>query len=246
MASKKTKLLIYLIAISSLAISLFSSGQLARAADPVSNVQAVAEANVQRIIITWAAPVGGDGFYRIYRSTSSSSNGTILVNELSNLTYTDAAVVYNTTYYYRVAALSGGVESALSSAVSAKPILPKPVSVIAVDTGQGKEIKISWERPTLEVPLKYKVYRSTSESSAGSSLTSNLDGTEYFDKTATNGVSYYYRVKSVYGTSTESDQSAVVLATATDAVAPARPTNVRVSISSSRRATVNWTAPANE
>lgn len=226
---------------------LFGSVSIARATDPVSDVQAIiTEANTQSVTISWKGLENSDASYRIYRSTYSGSNGSILFDRLNSQTYIDTTVVYNTTYYYRVSAILGETESAISSQVSVKPTLPVPINVKAVDTGQGKEIKISWDRPTLELPLKYKVYRASNDTSNGSSLTSNLDAVEYFDKTASNGTAYYYRIRSVYGTSIESDPSEAVWAKASDTVPPAQPTNVRASLSSGNKASISWSAPANE
>lgn len=170
-----------------------------------------------------------------------------MVDDLSALTYIDAAVVYNTTYYYHVAAVFAGIESTLSSVVIVKPVLPIPINVKAVDTKQGREIKITWDRPTMDIPLKYTVYRSAIGGSSGGSIASNIDMTEYFDKDVNNGTYYYYYVKSVYNTNIESDPSGAVGAAPSDAAAPGRPSGVRTGTpSSDGKVWVSWSAPGNE
>lgn len=213
---------------------------------PPTSVRAAAVANVQRVAITWAASTTSGALYRVYRSQAMGSNGVILIDDLDALTYTDAAVVYNTTYYYRAAAIFGGVESTLSMATAARPVLPTPINIKAIDTKQGREIKISWDRPTMEIPLKYAVYRSLTGSSFGGSLASNIDTTEYFDRDVSNGTYYYYQVRSVYNTNIESGPSPAVGAAPTDATPPGKPTEVRAGAGSDNKISVSWRAPAGE
>ncbi|OGY91298.1 MAG: hypothetical protein A3H70_03085 [Candidatus Komeilibacteria bacterium RIFCSPLOWO2_02_FULL_48_11] len=213
---------------------------------PPTSVQAVQIPNVARVTITWAASSTSGALSRIYRSQSIGSNGTILIDDLNALTHTDETVAYNTTYYYRVAAMYSGIESTLSAVAMVKPALPIPINIKATDTKQGREIRVSWNRPTMDIPLKYTVYRSTTGGSSGGSIANNIDTTEYFDKDVNNGTYYYYQVKSVYNTYTASDPSGAVGATPTDATAPGKPTEVSARAGSDNKVSVSWRGPSGE
>ncbi|WP_141692628.1 Ig-like domain-containing protein [Paenibacillus pectinilyticus] len=80
--------------------------------------QPVVTTTTNSVSLTWTAVQGADS-YNVYRSLSS--NGTLTkVNSTSILavSYTDTGLTANTRYYYKVASVSGGVESGLSTEVS--------------------------------------------------------------------------------------------------------------------------------
>ena len=58
--------------------------------------------------------------YRIYKSTSETGTYTALT-DCTSTEYTDTAVTNESTYWYKIASISGGVAGPLSSAVSAAP-----------------------------------------------------------------------------------------------------------------------------
>lgn len=217
----------------------------AAAPEPPRNFQAAAVPNAARVNLSWEPSAAAGVLYRLYRSTVSSQNGSIRQDDIEGLSFIDTTAAYNTAYYYRVSALLGNVESALSAPASAKPILPVPVNARALDTKIGGQIKITWDRPTLEAPLKYNVYRSTVSPDLGGAVAGNIDGTEFIDTTVSNGAVYYYRVKSVEAGGALSDPSSVVSAIATDATAPGKPT-ISASGSADGRVGISWSAPGNE
>lgn len=88
----------------------------------VSPFSITAEAGTTSIKISWS-PVSGVNSYRLYRSLSSpvsQTTGTLVVASASTV-YTDITVSALTRYYYALATVTSGVESAFLSEVSAVP-----------------------------------------------------------------------------------------------------------------------------
>ena len=221
---------------------------LARAqeqADPPTNVAASQMGFSESINITWDASATEEvTLYKVYRSTSSTSQGTKLHDAHQGLSFTDDTTSYNTTYYYRVVALLNDLESEVSDQASAKPIVPAPINVQAIDTKESKTIKVTWDRPTYGLILSFDVFRSTSSSSRGSRIKSRVQGTEYKDTRATNGTTYYYRVQSISESRKNSADSSSASARATDESTPESPVvSTRVLKNNSIR--VTWTKPSN-
>ncbi len=71
--------------------------------------------------VTWTA-VAGATSYNIKRSTAASGPFAT-VNNVTTLTYTDSPLLNGTTYYYTVAAVSGGNETATSSVAAVTPFI---------------------------------------------------------------------------------------------------------------------------
>lgn len=241
------RIILIILAISS-ALFFIMVAEAAVAPEPPRNVQVAAAPNAARVNLSWEAPAT-PGFirYRLYRSTAQNQNGAMRQDEIEGLSFTDTTVAYNTTYYYRAAALLDGVESRLATTtpLSVTPTLPPPVNVRAADTKIGKQIKINWERPTMEIPLKYNVYRSTVSPDLGGAVGADIVGMEFLDTTVANGAAYYYRVKSVEPGGALSAASSVFSAIATDTVPP-DPPSVSASPDASGRVSVSWSAPRNE
>ncbi len=103
-----------------------ASAGLAQAAPP-SGVSAVALGG--KVDLAWQ-PAAGATEYTVYRGTTATSITTpltpfgTLVGFPPPTSFTDSTVVNGTTYYYAVRAVVGGVESANSLAVQAKPVAP--------------------------------------------------------------------------------------------------------------------------
>ncbi len=69
--------------------------------------------------LTWTA-VSGAASYKVYRSTTSASNYTLLASSVGTTTsnYSDTTAAPGTTYYYVVKAVNGAVESFFSAEAS--------------------------------------------------------------------------------------------------------------------------------
>ena len=93
------------------------------AAQPVAPPTSLKATSAKRkVMLSWTQSVStGITQNRIYRSTSSGGPYAAIALIGANTGYTDTQVTGGTTYYYAVTSLRGPDESALSTAVSAKP-----------------------------------------------------------------------------------------------------------------------------
>ena len=80
----------------------------------IPDVNLVVTAGQRQNVLTWDA-VSGANSYKVYRSTSSGvTTSSTLVGSPTTPTFTETSLTGGTTYYYRVLAVAGGQESALS------------------------------------------------------------------------------------------------------------------------------------
>jgi len=114
------------------------------------------------ISLTWNAVAGAAG-YRILRSLQRDS-GYTEISTTSGTSYTDKQLQPGTTYYYRVTAYAGGVQSGESDTAEARtderkvPATPEGLRA-AFD---GNSVSVSWR--TSEEATGYRVYRSGTRS----------------------------------------------------------------------------------
>lgn len=91
-------------------------------AAPATPTGLAATAGDAQVALSWNASSGATS-YDVYRSTTSGGE-VRYISGLTTTTYTDTGVTNGNTYYYKVSALTSGLESALSSEVSATPQAP--------------------------------------------------------------------------------------------------------------------------
>ncbi|MDR2798081.1 MAG: fibronectin type III domain-containing protein [Treponema sp.] len=181
-----------------------------------SGISAAAQSS-SSIRISWNA-VSGATSYRVYRSASESGTY-IRVGSSSTITtpsYTDTGLSSNTTYYYKVSAVTGARESEQSSSVSVTTSVygvPSVPSGVTAAAQSSSSILISWN--AVSGAASYRVYRSASESGTyqvGSSST--ITTPSYTDTGLSAGTTYYYKVSAV-NSAGESEQSSYTSATTT-------------------------------
>jgi fibronectin type 3 domain-containing protein len=214
--------------------------------DPPDNITATVSGYAKRINVSWDASTTQGSSYRLYRSADGEGLGEIVVNDSFEIAYTDENVAYNQFYYYYVRALNGADESELAGPAQAKPVLPVPTNVSALDTQLGRQIKVNWSRPSLEIILTYNVYRSTQNNSSGERIANNVAGTEFLDTNVEDKVFYYYSVKSVSEDGAMSDSSNFVSAVSHDTVGSGPPTNLWIEDLGGGKIKVIWAAPAGD
>lgn len=187
------------------------------------------------IIINWS-PVSGAVRYHVYRATSSSGPYS-QVGTVTSSPYTDYNVVAGQTYYYKVTAYNGTMESSQSPYASAKIDLNPPSSVSALvvvpsTNSTSNSIIVVWA--AVGGVTGYKVYRSTSSGGSYSQVGSSTS-TSYTDNNLSNGTTYYYKVSATTSTGVESSQSSYASATIRNA-----PDGVQATANSSTSITVSW------
>jgi len=115
--------------------------------------------HTDRVQISWNSVSEADG-YKVYRATSS--NGTYsMLTTCGGTSYSDYDVTSGTTYYYKVSAYNGDIESDYSSIITGHIItLSVPTGVSASNGTYSDKIKITWD--LVLSSSGYKVYRATS------------------------------------------------------------------------------------
>jgi fibronectin type 3 domain-containing protein len=141
--------------------------------------------------------------YNVYRGTTESgvlSSKTKVASSLTEVTYSDASVTANTTYYYQVTAENSKGESGGSNEVKvAVGTISAPTNLTGT-AGIG-QVKLAWDS-VLEA-TGYHVYRGTTQSGSISGKTrvgTNITLTSYTDAMVSAGVTYYYQVTATDGT----------------------------------------------
>ncbi len=177
--------------------------------DAPSNLVASDNLATRQIDLIWSQVSGAD-LYLVFRSSVSSVEGFDPIGNTTTPFYTDNAVEFDKTYYYRVkaSAESAGIESAYSNTDSGSCRILPPSWVNATDTLPDK-IKVTWEAvPGAE---RYLVIRTTENpgiavnaaSSAGAIQFSVSPAPAFYDDTsALPGAVYYYTVAAAAGKST--------------------------------------------
>ncbi|HEY1789049.1 MAG TPA: hypothetical protein VGJ73_12885 [Verrucomicrobiae bacterium] len=112
-----------------------------------------------------------------------------------------------------------------------------PVFVSAT-TSLG-HVNLSWT--AISGAVTYNIYRGTS-SGGETLLASGLTSASYVDSAVANGVTYYYEVTAVNGSSAQTSDSSEISITAI--VAPLVPTNLSAFSTATQQITLSWTASA--
>ena len=147
----------------------------------------------QGVTVSWSS-VSGAKAYRVYRRLSNG-NWTVLTSNATGTSYLDRTAQEGIRYYYTVRALNDKLISPScdqTHAITCVKQLPDVIVGTLQNTSQG--VTVQWS--SVSGAKAYRVYRRTANGS-WTVLTSNATGTSYLDKTAQNGVTYYYTVRAL-------------------------------------------------
>ena len=135
-------------------------------------------------------------FYKVYRNTAPTSNGSSLLGSPSASLYNDTSATAMTYYYYFVKACnSAGCSgySAGNQGYRALAVPSIPTGVSASDGTYTDSVRVSWSASS--GATQYEVYRNTTNNSAGAILWWVLSSSPYNDTSTTAGIVYYYFIK---------------------------------------------------
>ncbi len=161
---------------------------LARPVVTVSN-----DATTGKVVLSWE-PIEGAVEYKVYRAASEKG-------EYKRIkTVTETVCMDNTgeagkTYYYRVVAVSSksGADSAKSLAKAGTYEYLTDLTV-RVELNEEDKPHLTWNE--VKDAAKYKVYRSLKKTS-GFELLTTTENTYFINHNASEGITYYYKVKAV-------------------------------------------------
>ena len=146
------------------------------------------------INISWGTITGASG-YEIYKATSSAGAYT-LISDLTETKYINSGLITDSTYYYKVRGYrmvdNVKVYSDYSTAVSAKPILAKPINANATRSS-SKGIKLTWSSVT--GASGYEISKATSITGTYNLLTRTVY-LYYTNQGLITGKTYYYKIRS--------------------------------------------------
>ncbi len=159
--------------------------------------------------LTWPGITGATA-YRVYRSLQS--DGPFVLIFTANTSFLNDNLTNGTTYFYKVSPINEGGEGPLSAVVSATPQGPPlpPTGLHIISGIVGGQLGITWRAS--ETATSYKLFRSQTSSTGYIQIPGTISDTNFTDAGLTNGVSYYYVVKSVspFGESLYSDEVSAI------------------------------------
>ena len=157
------------------------------------------------IALSWTAPTSADPIvgYRIFQSTDGTNfdSGTDQIS--SDLSKTITGLTNGTSYYYKVAALTGtspytvGTSSGASAAIVPRTVPGAPTSVTA--TRQNAQVSLSWTAPASNGGSALTDYEIEYSSDTGTTWVPFADSTSTSTSGVVtglaNGTAYIFRVK---------------------------------------------------
>lgn len=196
----------------------------------------------RKVELSWKAVKYATG-YRVYRKVNDGSWETLKkLSGNGKISYTDTDVKAGECYYYRVRAYYDGSSKWVGGKyTSTEDVVFKPdqAKLTGTEKAAYNQIKITWEKA--EAADGYGIYRRKSGES-WAKLAEVNGQTEYLDKTAEPGISYYYRVRAyckVEGKNVWGDYSSSSEKTATK-LEKGKITSLKTS--SSHQNTIKWEA----
>ncbi len=202
-----------------------------------TNLTATAK-SLSQIALSWSS-VNGATSYSIYRATSSGGTYSLL-STVTSTSYTNTGLKANTTYYYKVRALSSAGSSPYSAVANAKTSIsvPSVPSNFTASAKSSSQISLSWS--AVSGATSYSIYRATSSSGTYSLLTT-VTSTAYTNTGLAANTTYYYKIRAGNNAGSSS-YSAVANATTFAAIIPSIPTNLTASAKSSSQIVLSWSA----
>lgn len=197
------------------------------------------------IDVSWADGDKADE-YHIYRAESPGGSYS-QVGTASSRSHTDTGLENGKQYYYRVAAVYGGGEDALSSESSGITDLPA-ATWNSIDSSVEGEVSLDWAKTDNNTGGRFEVRRNIDGTwrDGGDEVVASLDigTTTYTDTGRSDGEKYYYKVSRV--TTDDDTVSGAITAVSDSAerssvtVLPA-PTGLTVDAVDGDQADVSWT-----
>lgn len=150
-----------------------------------------------KVVLTWEVATGAVS-YNVKRAQTSGGPYTTIasISNVTTTTFTDTAVINDTTYYYIVTSVNRDGESGGGNEVSAIPNANKPLAPTNLTTQAGyTKVILSWG--PVAGAYTYNVKRSDYFGGPYTTVVSNLTQTTFTDTGLTDGKQYFYIVTAV-------------------------------------------------
>jgi fibronectin type 3 domain-containing protein len=139
-------------------------------------------------ILQWASVANAVG-YVIQRSPTLGGTY-IMLGSVTETNYTDAGVVSNATYYYKVTPVNAAGIAA-NALTTTRPAAPASLAAVAGNA----QITLTW--PAAIGATGYVVLRGTTSGNDTNIIVSGITSTNYINTGLTNGATYFYVVQSI-------------------------------------------------
>jgi fibronectin type 3 domain-containing protein len=210
---------------------------------PPTGLQASPSGSVE-VTLTWAGPTLAPTSYGIWRSKVSGSGYESIATVAGTVTSyadTDATLLKDTKYYYRVTA--NGACSAASSEVSVTTVCLTPeVPAAPIASNSNGTITVTW--PVASGANAYSVYRdSSSTGSFAEVVSSNQTALTYTDAASnlTNGQTYYYKLSASNGAGQCASPKSST-SSAMSCAPPDVPSDLKTSLRGLKQVELSWAA----
>ena len=166
---------------------------------PQTPTNFTATADNASVVLNWDSSASATGYRIYYDGMSGVSNLDTVITGISDDNYTLLNLQNGTTYYFRVASANSNGESALSTEVSATPLVTlanpqTPTNFTA--TADNASVVLNWDSSASATG--YSVYYdNTSGITSSDTVISGISIDNYTISNLSNGTTYYFRVATV-------------------------------------------------
>lgn len=203
--------------------------------------------NSYRIDLAWTDNAVGETGYSVERAPDNAGVAgpyqQVAAIAAGSTAYSDASLTGNTTYWYRVRAMTATDASGYSNAVSARtPVAPATPTGFTATTVSASRIDLAWTDVGGET--SYTIDRAPDSAGAPGTFatiaTVGANVVSYRDQTGlTSGTRYWYRIRA--NTTTDASAYSAPVSATTLATPPNAPTGLAATAMSSTRIDLGWT-----
>lgn len=176
-----------------------------RGIEPPLNFQASDGLSTDGVLLSWEGP--DDANFEVQRGPAPLGpfSEVLGVTPVGVKNFTDTTASHGEDYAYRVIARKNFIDSepSLPDTGWRKPVAPS--NLTASDGSSTTGIDLSWDPPSH--PATFSVLRAEASGGPFSEIAQGITETTYTDVDAESGKTYFYRVRSVFGSHTSDDSN---------------------------------------
>ncbi len=143
--------------------------------------------------LSWKDNSGNEAGFRIDRSANGAAFAKVATVGTNITAYSDSGLATSKTYSYRVSAFNSGGSSANSNTATVALVVPSAPTNLTADVEKHGDVTLKW-KDNADNETAFQVERSTNGTVFAVIATTAANTTNYKDKKARDGQTYYYRV----------------------------------------------------